>query len=114
MQGVKAAHAARDRGVDQSVQALESELLEHHRLLVIGWADVAMQEVFEGLESLSCRLGHGGLLVCSRVFMRCLLDVLPALSSDLRVSPPDGDFHLRCSHRGACFPELPRQSGMSA
>ena len=113
----EAPHAVRNRGIHQRVEALVAEDLEHARLLVVRGPDVAAHEVLEGLELAgSCGwtlFAHGGLLACPRV-TRNSLDVLPALSSDLRVSPHGCDFHLRCGRTERRFPELPRRSGMSA
>ena len=47
---MEAAHAARQRCIDERVEGLVVQDLEHPRLLLRGRADVASHEVLEGLE----------------------------------------------------------------
>ena len=105
---LQAAHTPGHGGVDQRVERVVTEHLEHALLLLGRGTDMASDEVLEGLERGGalglCRrmaCAHGGLLVGS-AFTRSSPVVLPALSWYLRVSPPDSDFHLRCGHPEGC------------
>ena len=114
----EAPHRVRDGCVDECVQGLVAENLEHRRLLVVRRPDMTTDElvVVLGCAGLGgwTQFAHGASSHAPRVTRRSL-DVLPALSSDLRVSPHVSDFHLRCGHHQRVrFPELPRRSGMSA
>ena len=87
----EAAHTARHRGVDQCVERLVAEDLEHLLLLLGRGADVAPHEVLERLEYLGSACRRAGRSRGSphvfRAQARHWSDVLPALSLDLRASP---------------------------
>ena len=65
----EAAHGVRHRCIDEVVERLVAEDLEHPRLLVVGGPHVTAEELLEGLECLDSvawtLCAHGDLLTCS-------------------------------------------------